>query len=57
VHEEIGGEKVAYFDPSRPDELAELLWQFERNGLPRRSGRFEWLGWEESVRRMVELAL
>jgi O-antigen biosynthesis alpha-1,2-rhamnosyltransferase len=57
VHEEISGESVAYFDASRPDELAELLWQFERDGAPRRDGQFEWLGWEESVRRMVELAL
>jgi glycosyltransferase involved in cell wall biosynthesis len=57
VHEEISGESVAYFDPSGPDELAELLGQFERDGAPRRDGQFEWLGWEESVRRMVELAL
>jgi glycosyltransferase involved in cell wall biosynthesis len=57
VHEEIGGESVRYFDASRPDELAELLWQFEQNGARRRDGQFEWLGWEESVRRMVELAL
>ena len=57
VHEEIGGENVSYFDAGRPDELAELLWQFERDGAPRRDGKFEWLGWEESVRRMVELAL
>jgi glycosyltransferase involved in cell wall biosynthesis len=57
VHEEISGESVSYFDASRPDELAELLWQFERDGAPRRDGQFEWLGWEESVRRMVELAL
>ena len=57
VHEEISGESVSYFDASRPDELAELLWQFERDGTPRRDGQFEWLGWEESVRRMVELAL
>jgi SAM-dependent methyltransferase len=41
----------------RPEELAELLWQFERDGSPRREGRFEWPGWEESIRRMVELAL
>jgi O-antigen biosynthesis alpha-1,2-rhamnosyltransferase len=57
VHEEISGESVSYFDASRPEELAELLWQFERDGAPRRDGQFEWLGWEESVRRMVELAL
>jgi glycosyltransferase involved in cell wall biosynthesis len=57
VHEEISGESVSYFDAGRPDELAELLWQFERDGAPRRDGQFEWLGWEESVRRMVELAL
>jgi glycosyltransferase involved in cell wall biosynthesis len=57
VHEEISGESAYYFDASRPDELAELLWQFERDGAPRRDEQFEWLGWEESVRRMVELAL
>jgi glycosyltransferase involved in cell wall biosynthesis len=57
VHEEISGESVSYFDASRADELAELLWQFERDGAPRRDGQFAWLGWEESVRRMVELAL
>ena len=57
VHEEISGESVAYFDASGPDELAELLWQFERDGAPRVDRRFEWLDWEESVRRMVELAL
>jgi glycosyltransferase involved in cell wall biosynthesis len=57
VHEEISGVSVSYFDPSRPDELAELLWQFERDGAPRRDGQFEWLDWEESIRRMVDLAL
>jgi alpha-1,2-rhamnosyltransferase len=57
VHEEIGGESVSYFDASRPDELAELLWRFERDGAPRQDADFAWLGWEESVRRMVELAL
>jgi glycosyltransferase involved in cell wall biosynthesis len=57
VHTEISGESVSYFDASRPEELAELLWQFERDGAPRPDGQFEWLGWEESVRRMVELAL
>jgi glycosyltransferase involved in cell wall biosynthesis len=57
VHEEISGESVSYFDAGRPDELAELLSQFQRDGAPRRDGQFEWLSWEESVRRMVELAL
>ena len=57
MHEEISGESVSYFDARAPDELAELLWEFERNGALRRDGKFEWLGWEESVRRMVELAL
>jgi O-antigen biosynthesis alpha-1,2-rhamnosyltransferase len=57
VHEEISGESVSYFDASGPDELAELVWEFERDGAPRGDGQFEWLGWEESVRRMVELAL
>ena len=57
VHEEISGESVAYFDPHRPEELAELLSRFERDGSPRRDGQFAWLSWEESVRRMVELML
>ena len=57
VHEEISGESVTYFDPQRPEELAELLSRFERNGSPRRDGQFAWLSWEESVRRMVELLL
>jgi glycosyltransferase involved in cell wall biosynthesis len=57
VHEEISGESVAYFDPHRPEELAELLSRFERDGSPRRDGQFAWLSWEESVRRMVELLL
>jgi alpha-1,2-rhamnosyltransferase len=57
VHEEIGGESVAYFDPHRPEELAELLSRFERDGSPRWDGQFAWLSWEESVQRMVELIL
>jgi alpha-1,2-rhamnosyltransferase len=57
VHEEITGESVSYFDASRPDELAELLWRFERDGAPRQDAQFAWLGWEESIRRIVELAL
>jgi glycosyltransferase involved in cell wall biosynthesis len=57
VHEEISGESVAYFDPHRPEELAELLSRFERDGSPRRDGQFVWLSWQESVQRMVELML
>jgi alpha-1,2-rhamnosyltransferase len=57
VHEEISGESVTYFDPHRPEELAELLSRFERNGPAQLDGQFAWFSWEESVRRMVELLL
>ena len=57
VHEEIGGERVIYFEPGRPEDLAEQLRRFERDGSPRRQEQFTWLDWDESIRRMVELIL
>jgi alpha-1,2-rhamnosyltransferase len=57
VHQEIGGEKLTYFEPGRPEDLAERLRQFERDGSPERQEPFTWLDWGESVRRMVELVL
>ena len=51
VHEEIVGATVAYFE--RAEDLAGQI----EHGPPPAGGEFKWLGWEESVRGMVESLL
>ena len=51
VHEEIVGATVAYFE--RAEDLAAQI----EHGPPPAGGEFKWLGWEESVRGMVESLL
>ncbi len=60
VHREVGGEFCAYFDPHRPEALAELVAGIEAGrGLPvtRRPEEYLATDWETSTRRLFEECL
>jgi glycosyltransferase involved in cell wall biosynthesis len=60
VHREIGGEFCAFFDPHRPEMLAERIAEFERtHGWPgvRMPTEYDATGWESSTRRLFEACI
>jgi alpha-1,2-rhamnosyltransferase len=57
LHEEILGANAAYFDPARPEDLADQLSKAEQEGQRAPDDEFSWLDWQASIRRMIELLL
>lgn len=56
IFREIGGEYVAYFDQTAPESLAELVRQFETDGLfpaKRDLSDWRWHGWRDATRDIV----
>ena len=57
VFREVGGDFVAYFDPDRPETLAKLVLELEKEGAfpaARKLAEWSWLNWEESARQFLE---
>lgn len=56
VFHEIAGDRIGYFDPARPDSLAEWILRIEVEGLPERlrpDGSFRWPTWKESAQELL----
>lgn len=56
VFREVGGDFVAYFDPDKPETLAELILAFEKKGefpAAKKLEDWSWLNWEDSARQFL----
>lgn len=60
VFREIGGGYMAYFSLDRPEQLAELVGCFEREGhfpAPRTLKDWRWNGWHEACQQLIKTVL
>jgi alpha-1,2-rhamnosyltransferase len=56
VFREVGGDFIAYFDPEKPEALAELIGNYEASGefpASRKVKDWSWLNWEDSTKQLL----
>ncbi|GGY55395.1 hypothetical protein GCM10011297_30180 [Bacterioplanes sanyensis] len=57
IHREVGGERVAYFPVEDEQALAQMVANFEDNGIPdalRVPEDFNWLNWQQATQQLMD---
>jgi len=57
IHREVGGERIGYFDLTRPASLSDLLLEVEASGIPEAlqvSSDYQWMDWLQSSRMLLD---
>ena len=60
VHREVGANRCVYFSLDSPENLAQLIIQYEKEGVLRgieSTESLHWPNWSESCREMIEMTV